>query len=39
VPLRVPSPRAYHLIRPAGPAGAAAGAFWAWLLAQGKAGG
>ncbi|WP_205082836.1 LysR substrate-binding domain-containing protein [Paracraurococcus ruber] len=38
VPLRVPSPRAYHLARPAGGASPAAEALWAWLLAQGGTG-
>ncbi len=37
VPLRVPSPRAYHLARPSGAHPApAAGAFWAWLAGQGQ---
>ncbi len=35
-PLRVPSPRAYHLVRPAGAGGLAAAALWAWLLPQGN---
>lgn len=40
VPLRVPSPRAYHLVRPSGGAGSpAAAALWDWLLAQGRPGG
>lgn len=36
VPMRVPSPRAYHLVRPVGSMSGAAEALWAWLLAQGN---
>lgn len=35
VPLRVPSPRAYHLVRPARAGSTAAAVLWAWLGAQG----
>lgn len=38
VPLRVPSPRAYHLVRPARSSSLAAAAFWTWLLPQGSDG-
>jgi DNA-binding transcriptional LysR family regulator len=37
VPLRVPSPRAYHLVRPTAPPRPAAAALWAWLRPQGDA--
>lgn len=35
-PLRVPSPRAYHLARPTGTVDLAAAALWGWLLPQGN---
>lgn len=38
VPLRMPSPRVYHLVRPSGTVTAAAASLWAWLAAQGTVG-
>lgn len=36
VPLRVPSPRAYHLVRPKGAPSRPAAALWDWMLPQGN---